>query len=373
MDASTERAPAHRPATTTRHFGGFSAIRLVAALAVVYAHSYDLTGNRLRKPMFYIGHQQIRLGRIGVDVFFVISGFLIAASWDRSSSLSDYARKRIARVWPALTTVVLLSVVLIGPIATRLSIGDYFSRSATYEYAWHNLTMLFGMRHDLPGVFPNAAQGSVNGSLWTLPYELWGYVVIAALGCIRQLRKGPLLYLMLGATVTLFHLSYLNKFELRAELAGMGARDAVELATMFLLGASLSRVRDRLNQRLALTGGIALIAVAFAFGVPAIYFIGLGLAVIGAGGFEGSITRALDRFGDPSYGIYLFSYPLQQILYTTGAARTPRPMVMWSFALSLLVGYASWHCIERPGVAWIVASRSRRATAANTAAPTSTP
>jgi peptidoglycan/LPS O-acetylase OafA/YrhL len=361
MEATSRgRRPAHKSAATARRYGGFSAIRLIAALAVVYAHSFDLTGNRLRKPMFYIGDQQIRLGRIGVDVFFVMSGFLIAASWDRSSSLYDYARKRFARVWPALTCVVVLSVVVLGPLATKFSIGDYFSRSATYEYAWHNLTMFFGMRHELPGVFSNAAQGSVNGPLWTLPYELWGYVVIAALGCVRQLRRGPLLYLMLAATVSLFHFSYLGKLELRGELAGMGARDAVELATMFLLGALLSRVGDRLNERITLASGISMIATAFAFGIPAVYFIGLGLAVIGAGGFEGSITRAFDRLGDPSYGIYLFSYPLQQILYTTGAARTPSSMVVASFALSLLVGYISWYCIERPGLAWIVNRRPRQ-------------
>ena len=370
-------APAHveAPAAHNRHYGGFAPIRLVAALGVVYAHSYDLTGNRRHKPTFSIGHQEIRLGRIGVDIFFVISGFLIATSWQRSQSARDYAVKRFARVWPALTCVVLLSVVVIGPIATELTVAQYFGRGATFDYAWHNLTMFFGIRHDLPGVFSSAAQGSVNGSLWTLPYELWGYVVIALLGTIRQLRQGPLLYGLLATTLGLFQLSYNGTIMLDSRVFGMSGRDGVELAAMFLFGAVLSRWSDRLNLRHLFASGVLLIFAAFVIGTPTPYLVGLGCAVIGAGGLHGSAIQTLDRLGDPSYGIYLFSYPIQQILYIYNVARSPAAMVLWSFGLAVAVGYCSWHAIEQPGLRLItrharrsgsasaLASASRRATA----------
>ncbi len=347
-------APIASSATTTpapTRYEGLDVIRILAATVVVVAHSFDLTGHGAAKPSIHVGHYTILAGRIGVLVFFVISGFLVAASWERHPSASGFLRRRATRIFPALVVVVLLTVCVVGPLASSKSVGEYFTSRRTLQYGLRNSTMLLGMEHHLPGVFTHHPNGSVNGSLWTLPYELWAYVLVMLLGLIGALRRTTVVLAMLAATVFVFHYGVdLDHLRLDQSLFGLTARDGLELGMLFLLGVALARLRHHIDVKLLLLPGLVAMATAMLLDVPLLFLLGVGVATIGAGAFGGRAARRVRRLGDPSYGMYICSYPIQQALVASRLARSPLSMFLLSFPLAVATAYASWHFVESPAM-----------------------
>lgn len=133
------------------------------------------------------------LANIGVGIFFVISGYLITKSWERGPQAFNYLKKRALRIFPGLIVVVFLTVFLLGPFVTTLSLNNYFSNPQTWSYL---LTILIfplyygGSYFALPGVFENNPfPNVVNGSLWFLPHMLLLYIVVLALGLAGLIKK----------------------------------------------------------------------------------------------------------------------------------------------------------------------------------------
>jgi len=158
------------------HFNG---IRLVAAWLVIYGHAWAITG----APGGDLLAQATAFkfaGGIAVDMFFVISGFLIAASLQRNS-LRGYLSSRALRILPALVACVALSVFVLGPLLS--SAPDYWRDASTWRYLWSNAT-LYRAEFFLPGVFDALPQRAVNGSLWTLPIEASLYVLLLIAGVL---------------------------------------------------------------------------------------------------------------------------------------------------------------------------------------------
>ena len=86
----------------------FDLLRLLFAGTVCLVHSYELSGFQ------QIGWiTSVLSSAVAVKAFFVVSGFLIFMSFERSSSLASYARKRIRRIYPAYFTVVMLCAVFL--------------------------------------------------------------------------------------------------------------------------------------------------------------------------------------------------------------------------------------------------------------------
>ena len=171
----------------------FDALRFLAASMVLVSHAVPITfGDNQHEILFRISGGQTTAGELAVVVFFAMSGYLIAASYLRSNSASAFLAARGLRIIPALAVTVLITALLIGPCVTSLSMADYFSANGTWRFLWRN--MLIRQNGDLPGVFPgNPIQGIVNGSLWTLEYEVECYGVILCLGVLGFLGKYPVL------------------------------------------------------------------------------------------------------------------------------------------------------------------------------------
>ena len=150
-----------------RRPNNFDLLRFVAATLVLIDHSFVLTGRHgLPGPFVYE-----TLGGFAVAVFFIISGFLVAGSWQRTPDLGTYAAKRALRIVPAYAAVIALCALVLGPLVTELSLGRYFGHPQTWSYFW-NLTF-FRLHYSLPGVFSgNPFPHAVNGSIWTLPIEI---------------------------------------------------------------------------------------------------------------------------------------------------------------------------------------------------------
>ena len=133
---------------------------------------------------------------------------------------------------------------------------------------------------------------------------------------------------------------------------GLTLADGSELWSYFFAGVVLSRVaRHGDVRRLALPGAL-LVGAAFVVGEPVLYILGIAALVIGIGGFSGRLTDGVHRLGDPSYGIYIFAWPVQQLVYAGDIARTPWAMFVTVGLISTVLGYVSWHFLERPITQW---------------------
>lgn len=161
-------------------------LRFLAAFAVVWSHAtLVVTGETATEPLMQ--ETGYTLGHLSVNVFFIISGFLIAQSLQRSKDLIEYFAARFLRLVPGLLVTAVVTAFVIGPFMSELDAAAYISQLATWTYVPLTSSMLID-NGELPGLFANAPSAyEVNGSLWTLRWEAMAYVGLAVLGSIGLL------------------------------------------------------------------------------------------------------------------------------------------------------------------------------------------
>jgi peptidoglycan/LPS O-acetylase OafA/YrhL len=314
-------------------------IRFVAAVGVIFSHAFPLgEGKGTLEPLEGFSHGQVTLGRLCVAVFLVISGLLITQSFERSPSLARYLWARVLRIFPGLLVVLLTSAFVLGPALTELPLGTYFRSPETYLYVLRNGT-LYQLQWGLPGVFQhNAYPDAVNGSLWTLPYEVGFYLLVAGLGAAGLLRRWVAL-VGWGAAVLVPFVPHVGP---RLNLWP-------EMYLYFGGGMALYLLRDRVR----MSPWVALACVVV-LGVTA-RFGGLRCAVGSCGAYLVLYLAVLPsrlsgfaRYGDFSYGVYIYAFPVQQLVAWFMGGRAP----WWVDALGALPAVAglavlSWHGVEK--------------------------
>ena len=317
------------------------ALRLLAAGAVLFSHSFLIAeGTERHEPLMMLTGGESKLGLVGVFIFFAISGFLVSESYDRTASPLRFLAKRALRIFPGLFAALLVAAFLIGPVVTRLPLGDYLSRDAVYRYVVGN-TLLNLTAHELPGVLfvDNPVGLEVNGSLWTLRYEFMMYLLVLGLGAARLLRWGALLPLLaLGLAYPYVPaLAFLDAFGW--------------LLPFFVIGMLLYTLRDRG----VFDGRLALLAVAgLALSVP-LHRFNAGFAV--CGGYL-ALYLARDRrlpvvpatrFGDLSYGLYIYGWPAEvTAMYASGGRASWWQVFLAGLALAAPAAFLSWRFVEEP-------------------------
>ncbi|PHY18244.1 acyltransferase [Caulobacter sp. BP25] len=305
--------------------GGFDYLRLIAAILVVAHHARVLDG----RPPAMIG-TSLDLGALGVGVFFAISGYLVAGSLARTPSLATFLAKRALRIFPGLLAALLVTAFVIGPVSTMLKASDYLSAPEVYGYVLRNLT-LYAVTYDLPGVFMSVPlAGVVNGSLWTLRLEFTAYLALGALGALRQATPKVLTVLALAAAAGSIAIHALG-LDAHSDLFRM-AYLAGTNGFLFLSGAALKASDWRAPSWLT-------IATALLLNTP-LWFLGLPLIVLRLGMIEAPKIPA-----DLSYGLYIYSFPLQQMLAQHG-----RLDLVTSLAVALPCAALSWFLVEKPAL-----------------------
>ena len=317
----------------------FDTVRFLAAVAVLVSHSFPLAyGVNSVQPLGAFSRDQTNLGFIAVLVFFVISGYLITQSFDRSPVPLRFITARVLRIFPGLFVVLVLTATVLGATVTSLPLHQYFTDADTARYVYGGL-FLVGLQFDLPGAFQgNPTSETVNGSLWTLWYELLMYLVVLALGVCRLLNRSTVLALWAGAMI--LHWLWIGGHY-------------VEFGTSFLSGSVLYLWRDRilLDWRLALFSTVVLIGalvtegfrLAFAtFGAYLVMFLTVAPVVR---------LPNLARWGDLSYGIYIVAYPVQQaVSLLLGTKVTWYWNIVLSLPIVLALAWVSWHAVEKPAL-----------------------
>jgi peptidoglycan/LPS O-acetylase OafA/YrhL len=339
--------PPRLGALTGGHDNNFQLLRLLAALAVVLFHCYALTGRWTDEPLWRLAHDQ-NLGALGVEIFFVVSGFLVTQSWLTRRRLDQFVMARVLRVYPALIAATLLTIAL-GAASSKLPWAGFLANPQTGDYFWHT-ALGVDVRDRLPGAFAaNPYPHVVNGSLWTLPVELRLYLALAAAG-VAGLLAHRLSWLAAAAAA----LAALYAWPAQAIdlLAGHGAAIVLRLAALFLLGSLAYAWRDVLPVSLA-AGLAALGLMAWnPGGYPrGILFAPLLAYVVLVLAYDPRLRlRAFNRVGDYSYGLYVYSFPLQQTVVERMPGVAPLALFAWALPAALAVAIVSWHALEQPAL-----------------------
>jgi len=326
----------------SRRENNLDAIRVVAAVAVIVGHAFVLTNSGFQPRLLGIDLQTL-----GVDVFFIISGYLITRSWARRPHFASYLSARALRIFPALILVTLLSVGILGPALTSGGLGAYVRDPRTWEFLKN---ILLQPTWFLPGVFDsNPYQGVVNGSLWSLPVEFACYLIVPILMLLPGRWKIP--------AVVLFGLvSAICVFALSAPvfLYGFVLQQAVEPWVFFAGGMLCALVLDRTSFRVA--PALVIVAALFAIGllVPQASriaaWITLPYALLSLGLASTPIVRRVSRYGDFSYGLYIYAFPVQQTFVAIfGVVLLPVNIVA-VITISAAFAAASWYLVESPAL-----------------------
>lgn len=331
----------------------FDIIRFIAAIMVIFAHAYPLTyGNSDYELLNQITNKQMTFGTLGVAIFFVISGFLIFQSYTHAPNILVYTKARCLRIFPALIVVLILTTFVFGPLMTELSMAEYFSSPLIYEYL--SGVLLFPVYYDLPGLFAhNPYPNSVNGSLWTIPYEVACYILLAILGIMKILRFSWLLLLLLvvvfGFRLIWFDASPELQTQLRIWFRGLGLGQTIELASYFLAGMVIYAYRERiiLHYYLAILAIIILLLAAIFGGLQAWFLLAGSYLIIYIGFAPWLRWHNFARYGDFSYGIYIYAFPIQQsLVYFSSANWHPLLNAGLTIPLVLICAFLSWHLVE---------------------------
>src|SRR4051794_39463760 len=173
-----------------RRGNNFDALRLLAALSVVFSHSFLIAeGTEASEPFVWLTRNQCVLGLMGVFVFFIISGYLVTGSFLRSPAPGRFALRRFLRIYPGLVVNVLVCAFLLGPFISTRPLTAYLADPELSDFLYKGLTLNPGPMQ-LPGVLfvDNSVGLLINGSLWTLRYEVMMYLLVLLLGMARLLR-----------------------------------------------------------------------------------------------------------------------------------------------------------------------------------------
>ncbi len=345
-----------------------NAWRLILATGVILWHSWPLTGRQLS---FEPAHQLLRDG--WVDGFFTISGFLITWSWFRRPRLRDYYLARGLRILPGLWICLIVTAFVIAPAAVAIQGGSaaklLLSR-APFEYVVGNSAVMLH-NHDIGGT-PHGVpwSGEWNGSLWTLFWEVLCYIAIAGLGVARLLRRRwliPALFalvlywsLILPAYSAFIEAAPGTQQHIDAATAMLVVEgDAARLSLMFLAGALLYRFRSVIPARWSLVV-VSLVIVLASSMLPNYRVVGaipLAYAIIVSGALIHH--RRLVLRTDLSYGIYIYAFPIQQLLVICGLAfLNPGVFAVIAAIATLPLAALSWFLVEKPAIS--LKSRLRR-------------
>lgn len=334
----------------------FTPLRLLSAWLILFGHSFDIMGkgNSARDSILFCA----------MSCFFIISGYLITASWEKTKNIPifwkkifSYMANRILRIAPALIVITIISVFIWGVLLTNLSLHDYFHNKETW--AFFRNAAIWNMSYDLPGVFTNQPSVTFDGPLWSIPLEFRLYITIAILGLLSLTRPKMIAAIVITLIITgivigivymgiphpkrIFFLKYFVIWHL------------TWLGTFFFLGSFAFLIREKIKFNyywlilsFAVGGGIFLI-MPYAPYLEYIAYIPYAYIILYLALKAPVLNNSFIQNNDVSYGFYLYAYPIQQTyVYLIGDKLGFGLFVVICTIISYGAGYISWKYIEKP-------------------------
>lgn len=325
-----------------RHFQGLDGMRLVAALAVIFSHAFLIaTGTEDTEPFVRLLGRGNIAGLYGVFTFFIISGFLLARSLSSRPSAIAYAVNRTLRIFPGYAVCVLVVALVIGPLCTALSPARYFSSPDLIRFLGVTLNTLTDST--LPGTYAYDGPFApiVNGSLWSLHYEALSYVFLLVL--FTLFRTGGRVAAIVTGLALLTWISPL----VSSALVGIAYT-----LPYFAGGVLMHWVHHRygFNWPMAI-GSVALLAASAVFGAQWYLFPLCGAyAIVFAAERSNPGSRLAAKIGDCSYGLYLYGWPVEQMVKQATSTHNPWLLFGLTVPLVFVLALLSCHLVEQPAV-----------------------
>lgn len=308
----------------------FDIIRLLLALVVVLFHVGYISGSPVfeRFPRYFSGH-------LAVEGFFAISGFLIFASWERSSSLRDYTIKRAARILPGYWLAT----------AFCLAIAFCYGSFHVGKFLLANLTFANFLAGSIPGVFDSHPNSGMNGALWTIKIEVAFYILVPAIVWLcRRLNRDVVLWSIFALSIA-YRIAMAAHNTLALQLPGQ--------LSFFMIGALIHYHVQwfEAHGRWIMLGAALLYAAHLATG----WFI-LRPAAVATLTLCASlllpVVKGPTRWGDFSYGTYVLHWPIIQLVVAAGLYKSHPWAALALTFLAVAVGAAlSWFLVEKPSLA----------------------
>lgn len=319
----------------TREYQNLSVLRVILATMVTWSHCYPLLVHS--EPVAGIIPTDTG-GSIAVKAFFYVSGVLVTQSWHRAPLVSVFLMARLSRIYPALVISILLSGIL---ALTSVSDGQVQGTREFLDYVTNNLQIIKGVDYEIAGAYAsNPGTHSVNGSLWTLPWELRCYIMVILLGLVGVLntRAHAFLWLMM----IMLSWQILPGHERLVDNLG------VPLMVMcFFLG-----VLSASGQIMPSPRNFLLVSVVAGYVVSKVLGADWGVTIVICGITHaiafGSIRLLPSVTSDLSFGIYVYSFAIQQFLLSRVHGLTPMMLFMLTMLVVIPAAYFSWRYVESP-------------------------
>ena len=333
---------------TNSRINNFDLLRLFTALLVIYEHSFALTGSPT-EPFFPFSHGLLVFGSFAVPSFFTISGFLITRSYLEHNNLFVFFTARILRIFPGLIATVLFCALVIGLMVTTLPKLNYLTNPAVYSYIKDNIILMGS--YILPGVFTdNVYPTSVNGSLWTLSYEFYLYVCVATAGILGILKRKYLASVLALGSFILFAYLVHHFPTTNLIISKMNRPVILQPLYCYVLGmvAYLCRSKIILHPLIAILLFVIAALIPNSLIYRAIIFFTLVYCLLLFAYSPAIKGYLLTRYGDFSFGIYVYAFPVQQTLMHYFRFHHPMALYFLTLPLALVLGMGSWFLVEKP-------------------------
>lgn len=346
----------------------FDAVRLTLAMLVVLEHSYFLLDGHWRNdPLFRLSGGQLQFGQLAVYLFFALSGFLVTRSLQQSRSVGWFLARQIARIGPGFLVASLAGALVVGPLAAD-SVGRYLEAQ---RWPMVIVTALALKQITVTHTLADNPVPLVHGTLWSIKYEFDCYLILALLGMAGTMRR-QLLPVTFAALGVLAVLGWVLPEQLPAVRTGsaalvMSSPDRwPELFPFFFLGAGLHEFRAHVPLSAWLGAAAAGVWIASIY-LGGAYWASLfcsTYAVLAVCLLCHGETRLFGRHVDLSYGVYLFGWPVQQLLvHAYGPMWSPVGLFAAAMLATLAVAFASWTWVELPSQRFVRGLERRRAEA----------
>ncbi|UZT96668.1 acyltransferase [Chryseobacterium fluminis] len=322
----------------------FDFLRLLFASLVIVSHSYPLTGR-----LEFVGiltKDQLSLGSLSVDSFFIISGYLIMTSLQRSKSPQEYLWKRLLRLYPAYTVLLVLTMLFLPMIYQ----GNNIFKEKTFWSYFPNAISLYKVQYEVKGIFEtNPYPRAINGSLWSLAYEFTMYIALLFLFPFRKAKYLRIIALSIFLISFLLNATDIHILGNTMKKIYLQPAEFYRLCTYFMAGSALVLFNlDRINH-------LWVKWLLFATLIAALYFevyryvapVILPLFIIMAGTSSTKVLNSIGKkIGDISYGVYIYGFIVQQTLmfyFNLGVIE----LAILSIMITYILAYGSWHIIEK--------------------------
>lgn len=322
-------------------------LRLILAYLVLVGHSFSYGGFG-EDPLLSLSRDQVAIGRFPVDVFFAFSGYLISQSWDKSSSAQEFLWHRFLRIYPAFLVCIAF---------TGIFVAKYFTGSVDISYLLNNFPLIFGTDQSIDGLFAGNPGGSlVNGSLWTLPWELRAYCLLLIFGIFGGLRSHKISIFSFVACWAIFVAQIIIHNE-------VGDKTVItswyRLMTFFFAGMVIFSSRGKIRFR-ARTAWVSLFILIFSSWMsPTVWLNSGGLFYVLAPVLltyfsfwlaTTGVFKQINQRYDYSYGVYIYGSVVLQCLASLHLNDNYWTYLGLASLVTAVLSSLSWYVVEKPAL-----------------------